>query len=89
MAWTSVEGTETAVALTTDGSVAFDARLSGDRLTVSGTHAGETVLVSDASGKTVASAKAADKSTSLHLANVPSGIYIVKTAQGVRKIVKR
>ena len=89
VAWTSVEGTETAVALTTDGSVAFDARLSGDRLTVSGTHAGETVLVSDASGKTVAIAKAADKSTSLHLANVPSGIYIVKTAQGVRKIVKR
>ena len=89
VAWASVKGSETSVALTSDGSVAFDARLDGDLLTVSGTHAGETVLVSDVAGKTVATAKASAESTALSLSNVPAGLYIVKTDLGARKFVKK
>lgn len=89
VAWANVKGSETSVALTSDGSVAFDARLDGDLLTVSGTHAGETVLVSDVAGKTVATAKASAESTALSLSNVPAGLYIVKTDLGARKFVKK
>ena len=89
VAWASVKGSETSVAITSDGSVAFDARLDGDLLTVSGTHAGETVLVSDVAGKTVATAKASAESTALSLSNVPAGLYIVKTDLGARKFVKK
>ena len=89
VAWANVKGSETFVALTSDGSVAFDARLDGDLLTVSGTHAGETVLVSDVAGKTVATAKASAESTALSLSNVPAGLYIVKTDLGARKFVKK
>lgn len=89
VAWANVKGSETSVALTSDGSVAFDARLDGDLLTVSGTHAGETVLVSDVAGKTVAAAKASAESTALSLSNVPAGLYIVKTDLGARKFVKK
>ena len=89
VAWANVKGSETSVALTSDGAVAFDARLDGDLLTVSGTHAGETVLVSDVAGKTVAAAKASAESTALSLSNVPAGLYIVKTDLGARKFVKK
>lgn len=89
VAWANVKGSETSVAITSDGSVAFDARLDGDLLTVSGTHAGETVLVSDVAGKTVATAKASAESTALSLSNVPAGLYIVKTDLGARKFVKK
>lgn len=89
VAWANVKGSETSVALTSDGSVAFDARLDGDLLTVSGTHAGEIVLVSDVAGKTVATAKASAESTALSLSNVPAGLYIVKTDLGARKFVKK
>jgi len=54
-----------------------------------GTHAGETVLVSDVAGKTVATAKASAESTALSLSNVPAGLYIVKTDLGARKFVKK
>ena len=44
-------------------------------------NAGETVLVSDVAGKTVA--------TALSLSDVPAGLYIVKTDLGARKFVKK
>ena len=52
-------------------------------------NAGETVLVSDVAGKTVATAKASAESTALSLSNVPAGLYIVKTDLGARKFVKK
>ena len=52
-------------------------------------NAGETVLVSDVAGKTVATVKASAESTALSLSNVPAGLYIVKTDLGARKFVKK
>ena len=62
---------------------------TANAIRLDGTHAGETVLVSDVAGKTVATTKASAESTTLSLSNVPAGLYIVKTDLGARKFVKK
>ena len=89
-AWINVakEGTPTSIAVTPDGNVAFAARIDGNTLTVSGTTAGDDIHVYTAAGQTVAHATATDDSTTLTLDAQP-GLYIVSTAAGTQKVVKK
>lgn len=91
VAWMNVEkeGTAASVAMTADGTVAFAAKLDGETLTVSGTKAGETVRVLNAAGQLVAKTTANDLSTALSLAGQPSGVYLVSTSMGTKKVMKR
>ncbi len=89
-AWINVakEGTATSIAVNPDGTTAFAARIDGSQLTVSGTAAGDDILVCTAAGQTVAHATAADGSTTLTLDAQP-GLYIVQTKAGSLKVVKK
>ena len=89
--WMTVnkEGTATDIAMTADGKLSFAVRLDAGKLTVSGTHEGETVTVYNTAGQTVAKAVAQDMSTTLSLAAQPAGVYIVSTPAGTRKFVKK
>lgn len=83
------EGTATNIAMTADGKLAFAVRLDANKLTVSGTQAGETVTVYNLAGQAVAKVTAKDVSTELSLATQPTGVYVVSTAAGTRKFVKK
>lgn len=76
------------VALGADGNVVFDTRLSGQQLSVSGTHAGDSVEIFNMAGQRVAAATADEFSTSINVANLPKGVYIVNTPAGSRKFIK-
>ena len=56
---------------------------------MSGTTQGESVTLYNLSGAVVATAKAAAQSTSFNVESLPAGVYIVKTAAGTQKILKR
>ena len=90
VAWTTADKDNNVgmVALSSNGTVAFATRLDGDVLTVSGTEEGETVVVCNAAGQVVASAKASAHSTTLTL-NCQPGIYVVSAKAGSSKFVKR
>ena len=91
VAWMNVanDGTAASVAMTADGTVAFAVKLDGETLVVSGTKAGEEVRVLNAAGQLVAKTTASDLSTALSLAGQPSGLYIVSTTMGTKKVMKR
>ena len=91
VAWMNVvnDGTAASVAMTTDGTVAFAAKLDGETLTISGTKAGEKVCVHNAAGQLVAKTTANELSTALSLAGQPSGLYLVSTSKGTKKVMKR
>lgn len=81
-----VDSTVSSVALNRDGQTVFALRHDGQTLTVSGTHAGDTVSVLNAAGQTVAAVPADELSTTFALPLRP-GLYIVSTEAGTRKIV--
>lgn len=85
--WTKTNDVD-AIALASDGSVAFAVLLQGSNLIVSGTAAGEAVKIYGVNGALAAEAVGCDGSTTVNVAALPSGVYIVKTAAGVRKFVK-
>lgn len=76
------------IALANDGSVASAVRLSGDVLQVSGTASGERVFVYNSAGSVVKSSVASGEGCELSVSDIPSGIYIVKTAKGTMKFMK-
>ena len=76
------------MALSSDGNVAFAARLDGNTLTVSGTQEGEPLTVYNAAGQVIAKATATARTTTLSLDAQP-GIYMVTTKAGTRKFIKR
>lgn len=88
--WMNVKNNgESAIALTSDGKVAFATHIVDGTLWVSGTTQGESVTLYNLSGAVVATAKAAAQSTSFNVESLPAGVYIVKTAAGTQKILKR
>lgn len=88
--WTTAgrNGETGLVALSSDGNVAFAARLDGNTLTVSGTQEGEPLTVCNAAGQVIAKATATARTTTLSLDAQP-GIYMVTTKAGTRKFIKR
>lgn len=77
------------IAIANDGSVVSAVRLSGDVLQVSGTKAGEKVLVYNVSGSVVGSVIADGEGCELSLSGIPAGIYVVKTEKGTMKFFKK
>ncbi len=72
-----------------DGDTVFAVCLdNAGNIVVSGTSEGETVTVHNVAGVLVASAIAADNSTTVRASHLGSGIYIVKAAAGSVKIAK-
>lgn len=90
VAWVNVKNDSgvTSIALANDGSVASALRFNGDNLQISGTQRGERVLVYNAAGQLAGSVVASGEGCEVSLAGAPSGIYIVKTANGTKKIFK-
>ncbi len=86
-AWMSVDKASDAIAYAPDGRVAFSARTEGHTLLVSGTTEGEVLTLTDAAGRTVASAKASAQLSRLSTASLPAGIYVVKGKSGSVKVV--
>lgn len=76
------------VAFNTLGDIVFDVLVSGDKLIVSGTTEGEAIRVYNLSGVLVAAATGTEVSSTVDIASLQPGIYIVKTSAGVKKFVK-
>lgn len=87
--WVNVKNDSgvSSVALSANGNVAFATQLRGDNLIVSGTNAGESVSLYNLSGEQVASVAATAQSTTLSVASLPLGIYVVKAKAGTQKIM--
>ena len=77
------------VAIGTDGTVKFDARVSDNRLHVSGTQAGERIVLFDAAGRAVRTVIAEENSTQVALGDLPAGNYIVTGRSGAVKVLKK
>ena len=76
-------------AVNPDGDTVFAVCLdNAGNIVVSGTSEGETVTVHNVAGVLVASAIAADNSTTVRASHLGNGIYIVKAAAGSVKIAK-
>ncbi|MCM1111269.1 MAG: PKD domain-containing protein [Clostridium sp.] len=73
--WMVPDGGLASIAVNPAGEQCFAARFDGDCLTVSGTTAGQTISVCDASGRVVASVAAGEDSTVV--GRFPRGLYIV------------
>ena len=76
------------IAINALGETVFAVRVEGDNLIVSGTQAGEQVLVYDVNGMLVAGAEGQENSTIIPVANLNDGVYIVNTIAGSGKFVK-
>lgn len=59
-----------------------------DRLVIKGATEGDVVMVRDLNGRTMRTLKAADGETSVNMADVPAGMYLVQVGKQVVKIVK-
>lgn len=90
VAWMNVQNNGTvSVAMNSDGKVAFAVRMDGDVLTVSGTHKGETVKLTNIAGQTLKTVAAEELSTTVGLGDLPSGVYVVSTKAGTKTVLKR
>lgn len=74
------------IALNSNGEICLAARADNGMLTVSGTQKNESVCLFDIHGKMIKQIAGRTDSTSFSVANVPTGIYIVKTAHGTVKV---
>ena len=76
------------VALNSLGEVMFAVRREGENVIVSGTKEGEQVAIYNMNGILVATAIAAENSTSIPVQHLSSGVYVVKAGAGTAKFVR-
>ncbi len=76
------------VAFNASGEIVFDVLVNGDELIVSGTEKGDAIRVYNLSGALVAAATAGEVSSTVDIAALQPGVYVVKTSRGVKKFVK-
>ena len=75
------------IAVDASGRVVFDVLVNDGNILVSGTEVGEQVAVYDIHGVEVASVVAQGQSVAIACTQMASGVYIVKTQHGIRKII--
>lgn len=76
------------VAIDNNGDVIFAIRFDGETLDISGTEAGETIMIHDVAGRLVKKATADEYGTTVQLGGIPEGVYVVTTKAGSRKFFK-
>ncbi len=89
--WATIWGhtaSYTGVAFNTLGDIVFDVLVNGDQLIVSGTEEGDAIRVYDLGGALVAAATGTEVSSTVDIASLQPGVYVVKTSCGVKKFVK-
>ncbi len=84
--WVDID--DTLAVISPKGEALFAVNLLGDTLHISGTTEGEQIAVYDLTGAQVAQAQGAAYATSVSVAGLAKGIYVVRTAQGTCKFAK-
>lgn len=85
---TSKMGYDTGIDVSTSGDRLLDVRSINGGFIISGTEPGEKISVYRADGSIVASSVADGKNTFVPSNSAASGIYIIKTDAGVKKIIR-
>lgn len=83
----SNDKTKDGIAINPLGEIVFDVLVSDDSILVSGTEAGETVVLYDINGKNICSIRANNHSVRIPRYQTDHGVYIVQTKKGSKKIV--